>query len=376
MIIAFSLAGSAAGQPAGDASPIRISGEFRTDAAFTSREPPYYADVLEAVVDLDLQRSLGWTGARAHLDAIHTFCLCAVDVASRPPRTLDQDVVPTRHIRLYEAWLDQSFASGAVSLRLGAYDLKSEFARIGAADGLINAGFGVSPELAGSGPYGAPSFPSTSLAARLQLRPSQHLYLMAVALNATPGAIGDPGGLDLSFRRGALLLGEAGVTQGGRFALGYWRYTADGPAGRLPARLQSRSGGYVLYEAPLSSPPAAEPSLAAFIRAGLADSGDSFRGSVQAGLRLDRPFAARPASALTLGVTRSQTEQPLQGRGPLPARWSWRAQTAVELGYADRITPVLRLQPDLQWARWSGPARARQDTVAFTLRATLRLPGG
>jgi porin len=328
-------------------------------------------------VDVDLERAVGWTGARAHVEAIHTFCLCA-DTAPRPLRTLDQDDVPTRHIRVYEAWLEQGFASGAGSLLAGAYDLKNEFDRVHAADGLMGASFGLSPELANSGPFGAPGFPSTSLAARLRLQPSHRTYLMAAAIDASPGAIGDRGGLDVTLRRGALVMGEAGLTDHhGRFAVGYWRYTgaAQGSGSRLAPDLQSRAGGYALFEAPLTQPSTDRANLAVFLRAGLAKSAGAFRGGMQAGLRLDRVFAARPDSSLTLGVTRGQTEQPLVTRGPVPSRWAFRTQTGVELSYADRIGRNLSLQPDVQWTRWSGHTGPSRQAVAFILRATFRLPG-
>ena len=279
----------------------------------------------------------------------------------------------TRHFRVHQAWLAHSFAGGRASLLAGAYDLKSEFSVVGAARSLINPGFGVSPDLSSAAPGGAPVFPESSLGVRLRLRPGGGAYVMLAALNAKAGTVGDPGGADLAFRRGALLVGEADLAGPARLAVGVWRYArvqAGAPIAG-PATAPSH-GAYLLAEAPLGPPGVRQAAV--FARIALAG-GDAapFVASWQTGLRVQQMFGSRPESSFSIGVTqvllsRSFRQERLQGRS-----LSGFAETALEVTYADRLAPHLMLQPDIQWVRSPVRTPAARDAVVLLLRATVSL---
>ena len=76
------------------------------------------------------------------------------------------EVAETR-FKVYEAWIEQGFGDGRVSLRAGLYDLNSEFYTNDAAGALIAPPFGIGSELSATGPNGPSIFPSTALAVRL-----------------------------------------------------------------------------------------------------------------------------------------------------------------------------------------------------------------
>ncbi len=333
-----------------------------------------YADVLAWKLDGNLDRLIGWSGASAHLDLVHSYSEGSNRLVGSLQGVDDNDI-PNRHVRLYQAWIDQSFANHRASLRAGVYDLETEFAKLGAAEQLINPSFRLSPELARAGPNSAPAFPSTSLGVRLRLQPQGAFYLMGAALNAQAGTVGDRHGIDAGFDKGALVLGEVGVRGAGKIALGAWRYTRDQPdirdrtAAGSPV-MRVAQGVYGAVEAPLTGSPG-QRNLSLFARAGLSDGATTpLEGGWQAGLRLRGVFEGRPDSSLSLGVAQAVISSRFRRISGGAGRSPGSTETVFELTYSDRVLPILSIQPDLQWVRRPRGGAGTGDVVIIGVRAT------
>src|SRR3546814_14116465 len=67
-----------------------------------------------------------------------------------------------RALRLYEAWIDQKIGDAA-SVRIGLYDLNSEFDALDTAGFFVSSTHGIGTDFAQSGRNGPPLFPATSL---------------------------------------------------------------------------------------------------------------------------------------------------------------------------------------------------------------------
>jgi porin len=178
---------------------------------------------------------------------------------------------------------------------------------------------------------------------------------------------------------GALVIGEAGIGEATRMAVGAWRYTEkeDDVRARLangePVR-STAQGAYVLAEHRLIDGADEGRSTDLFLRAGVSD-GDTtdFRGGWQAGVLVSRVFASRPDSAFSIGVEQgllsAKGRANLRDEGVRAAK----AESSVEITYSDRILPRVTLQPDLQLIRHPGGDKGRETAVVGALRVTVDL---
>lgn len=380
--LAFGIAlGFALGTPAvraDEAPPVDLAAEVIVDLAQVvsgngDRKVRALTNV-NLTADLDLARLVGLEGTRAHLYVLDNRGGRPNDAAATL-QGVDNIEVPYAGLRLFEAWVERDIGAAGASLRLGLYDVNSEFYANEAAGLLIAPPFGIGSELAATGPNGPSIFPSSALAARLYV-PVGGAFVRLGVINARASTLGDRGGVDFSFRDGLLLIGEAGRAEGRlRGNLGVWRYTRNpedsfetGPDG-TPLRKPSQ-GAYAVVEGDLL-PEEAARQVTAFLRAGLSDPHTTpFHGGFQAGLLMAPALASRPDSQISLGMhhawTSNHFRDAMRAEGGDPGN-----ETVVELTYADNIAPWLALQPDLQWVHQPGGDRAAPDAVVGIVRLTL-----
>jgi porin len=128
----------------------------------------------------------------------------------------------------------------------------------------------------------------------------------------------------------------------------------------------------VLAERQLSAQTDGFRQTTAFFRAGIA-TGDTtpFRESMQAGLTMSRVFGGRPDSVVSLGVhyvglTRKGRDN-LSDAGASPAR----AETGLEVTYADGLTSWLTIQPNLQVVWMPGGDRNADPAIVLGMRFTI-----
>ena len=312
-----------------------------------------FLDNLELSLDLDLDKAVGWTGGSAHMLVLNNSGGMPNDDAGTA-QGVDNIEVSRQRARLFEAWVQQSIAADSASVRIGLYDLNSEFYANDSAGLLIAPAFGIGSELAATGPNGPSIFPSTALAIRLKWAPRADLYVQAAALNAEAGVLGDPDGIDTSFHNGALLIAEAGWAGSGKLAIGAWRYTrkqddirdldpAGGPAHR------NAHGAYLLAEHPLDARAEGPRRAVAFARLGLSDGATTdFSGGWQAGILIQQVFASRPDSALSFGANQAWFSDKSRANALDAGTSLRRSESALELTYSDTFGPIT-LQPDLQY---------------------------
>ncbi len=335
-----------------------------------------YLDELMLAADTDLDRAVGWKDAQVHVTVINSLGGRPNDLAGTI-QGLDNIEVSRNRLRLYEAWLEQRFAGGRVSVRAGAYDLNSEFDVTDSSGVLIQPPYGISPEFAASGPRGAPVFPSLALGVRFKLQPRDDVYVQAAALDALAGSVGDPGGLDTSFSAGALMVAEAGWTGSGKVAVGAWRYTQrladirDLTGAGAPVQ-RTAQGVYLLLDHPLNKPADGVRQASAFLRLGLSDGDTSpLRSGGQAGVLIKHVFRGRPDSALSFGAAWTTLGSKFRADSADAGAPLSHAETSFELTYSDTVCPHLSIQPDLQYVHRPSGDPAVKDAVIVGLRTTL-----
>lgn len=328
-----------------------------------------YLDDLRLTADADLGRLIGLQGARLHVVGLNNSGgQPSPDVGTL--QSTDNLELWRPRARLYEAWVEQALDHGRGSVKIGLYDVSSEFYVSPAAGLLSTPAFGVGRELAASGVNGPAIFPSTAPAARLRLGPSDGGYIQAAVVNARAGVLGEPGGVDFSFADGVMLISEAGRmgADAGKIAVGAWRYTNERDdlrrtdARGRPVR-RAQQGAYLLAERALSGQTGSTRRPIGFLRVGVSDGHTTlFKGGWQAGVLVSRVLASRPASAFSVGASQVR----LSGSSSLAApRATGKTETIIEAAYADTIAQRLTLEPLLKVVvHPSGDKSAPNATIA------------
>jgi porin len=182
---------------------------------------------------------------------------------------------------VYEAWAERGIAGGHGSLRLGLYDLNSEFDSIPTGGLFANPSHGIGRDFSQSGRAGPSIFPLTSLALRVAAQLDDQWGLRIAVLDAVPGNPDLPKAntIHLDSEEGALVVAEMDYASGplGKLGVGTWYYTARF-ANLVPAQPATQGGqrgalgAYAFADVQLRQWEGSHPrSLSAFLRYGVAD---------------------------------------------------------------------------------------------------------
>lgn len=321
-----------------------------------------YLDNLDIVLEADLDAVAGWQGAELHLYGLYNNGQSISDLAG-DAQAVSNIETGTRALRLYEAWIDQKLGP-ALSLRAGLYDLNSEFDALDAAGLFVGSAHGIGTDISQTGLNGPSIFPSTSLAARIELKPAKDWVVRAAILDAVPGNPDHPQRttIRLGNGEGALLIGELEApVAGGRLLLGHWRYTAafDTHDGR---RRHGNEGFYLRGEAPLFKRD--EREVAGFFRLGTArDRFNMFDRFASAGVKLSGFVPGREEDEIGLAIAAAFT-----ARGYRLANGAGASEIATELSYRAPVTSWFALQPNIQYIRSPSADPAIADALVLGLR--------
>lgn len=288
--------------------------------------------------------------------------------------------------KLYEAWLEQEFLDGGLSVLVGLHDLNAEFM---VTDASLNFNLPVlqtQQSFAQVGPGGPPIFPNTALAARVQFNPSDDTYVALAAFNAQVGNPNNSRGtqVDTEFKRGALLISEIGYTPKtenselvlNKLAIGGWGYTRkvddinSVDANGDPVQ-HSQTGAYLLssmrfyYDAPTGR------GLSAIGRAGITD-GDTAQvdWDYELGLVANGWMPIRPDSEIGAAFAQAHNAPKYRAAAGGPSDDS---EYGIEVYYRDTIYPGVILQPDFQYVINPGSNPAVSNATVFGLRTDVSL---
>lgn len=316
-----------------------------------------YLDNIDLSAEFDLERIFGWENT--------TLFVYGLGNKGGDPSTFVGDAQATSNIetddawKLYEAWMEKVWGEDRMALRVGLYDLNSEFDVKEYGGTLLNSSHGIGPDFSQSGANGPSIFATAALGARLRLQLTPAYYLQAVVLDGVPGDPNDPTGthIELSGDEGALVALEAGRVVGGdeysygKWGAGIWGYTARFPAiDELDAQGNPRLrrgnvGVYAFGETELMREGDHEQGAGVYGRIGLANPKiNQFGLFAGAGLTYTGP-GSRAADQLALGVATVVNGGNYTDVTP----GAESAETNIELTYRLQLAPWLAVQPDLQY---------------------------
>jgi porin len=285
-----------------------------------------------------------------------------------------------RATRLLEAWMEYAPSSDRRGLKLGVYNLNSEFDVSEVGGALINSTFGIGVDAAQSGVSGPSIFPYTGLALRGRWGFDDRWMVQGVIIDAVPVDPDSPRrftSLKIDSDEGALWAGEL-ERRGDRWrtVIGHWRYTAsfeefDGVAA-ASGRSSRNSGTYGLIEGPVWE--AGDRRLLAMLRLGAAHPRYNVIGSTaQAALVLERPWLRREGEHFAIGLAHARNGRPARRLADSLGEPLTGSETVIEMTWRIPLAERLAIQPDVHYIRNPGSATGTRDAFATGLRIEIDL---
>jgi porin len=349
---------------------------------------------LDLSMDADLQKLIGWDGARIHANSFWLYGRgLSRNYVGNLATISEIEALPDG--RLYEAYFEQTLGGGAVAIKIGQQAADVEFFDSQTDDLFVNGTFGWPAIKASNLPAGGPAPPIAVPGIRVKASLSDQVTAFAAIFNGDPAGPGpgDPQRRDhhgLAFRvndppwlvgqvrwdyvldlgRGAL---PGNITPGGWYHFGDFddrHFTAEGlsiadPSGSgIAGKLRRNFGIFAVFEQTLYRPPsvtekgvsASVPGVTAFARVAYSppdrnlidlyvDGGIGFTGLVP-----DRPLDRFGAAIAFMHISHDahlldQDAQIFTGlRTPVRTN-----ETLIELIYEAHIKPGWLLAPYFQY---------------------------
>ena len=330
-----------------------------------------YLDNLDLQLAIDLDQTVGWTGAQLFLYGLYNNGNSVSGDSVGDFQGISNIETGVEALRLYEAWIDQSFAGGKGSLRVGLYDFNSEFDAGEVRALFLNPSHGIGADIAQSGQNGPSIFPSASLAARVNWSFDEGVYLRGTIADGVPGNPDHPKSTRIDFEDGdgLLVAAETGIAREGRlWSIGAWTYTEKFPDLET-AETHNNAGIYLaLEEKLLSAESGAGFDLSGSLRLGIANDDvnplSTFFGATLVATGL---IPAWPEDQLGLGVAIAHAGDKFQSTLMDPAD----NEINIELTYFANLTESLSIQPDIQWVINPGLDGSIEDAFVFGVRLQL-----
>jgi porin len=367
-----------------------------------------YDGLTTASIGLDLEKLLGWPGAKIFTSGF--------EIHGRGPSTslvgnlqLISNIEATPDIKLYDLWLEQELFDHFLSIRIGQEGANDEMMLTKYGAIFLNSSFGFPGLLAADLPSGGPNYPMAAPFARVRFG-SNALSLTGAIYTADPAppGAGDPqlrdaGGTAFRLNDHALSFAEAAysaapVGLAGTYKLGMFYSSApllsasdllDADLARAPSPID-RAGGFVFYgilDQMLWKQRGnqGDDGIGFFVQAmGTPDDLSFSNLFIEGGLNWKALIPSRDNDVFGLGVA-------YLGIHPLFQRFGDEAlftglgssvksnETVVEATYLYKAAPWWTLQPDLQYVinpgaglPSSGNRRSLVNAVAAGIRTTFK----
>jgi porin len=367
---------------------INYLGEVLGNPAGGMRRGAIYEGRLEMLLNLDLEKIAGWSGATLHVNAyqIHGRGLSANDLGSN--LLTASNIEAERSIRLFDLWLEQQLWNNRVAVRIGQLAADDEFIASQYAALFVNATFGW-PGIASTDlPSGGPAYPLSTPGVRVKVQPTDQVSIMVAVFNGDPVGRGrgtpqsrDASGTAFRLSDDPFAIAEAAYALNqekgatglpGTYKLGGWyhsgrfadqRFDAAGlslanPASSgVPARHRGDYGLYAVVDQLVwRVPETKDQGLGVFLRlAGTPSDRNQVDFYADGGINYKGLLPGRGDDVLGLGVAYARIGDAARGLDRdlnvfngtnRPVRDH---EMAVELTYRAQVTPWWTVQPDLQF---------------------------
>src|ERR1700716_932229 len=157
------------------------------------RQGATYVGRLGLLIDADLEKVLGWSGAAFHA-SIHQIHGHGLSGNNLDNLLVVSGIEALPATRLFNLWIEQKFAGGKVSIRVGQLSTQvsptQEFFVSQYGSLFINATFGWPAITSINLPSGGPSYPLATPGIRLKISPNDQLSFPLAVFNGAPAGPG------------------------------------------------------------------------------------------------------------------------------------------------------------------------------------------
>jgi len=308
------------------------------------REETVYEDNLDLTATIDTGKAGLWSGGTFFVYGLFNHGGDSTAGVIGDLQGISNIEGPDRFI-VQEAWYQQQFVEGRISVLAGLYDLNSEFYVTDYGSLFLNSSPGVGPEISVNVP--ASIFPKAGLGVRARAEPVNGWYIQAAGFD------GNPGTRRLSSSEGKMAIVESGLNYGkGNYKFGYWLHTADKTFNGQTFR--EDYGVYGIVDQGLFSF-GDDGSVGAFMQWGwVPQRRNEITKYYGGGLRVHGLVPTRHKDDLGIAVARAFTHTA--------------TESTIELTYRLVLTPWLAVQPSLQWIVNPGGNAAASSIKAGLLR--------
>jgi len=366
-----------------------------------------YQGETELDLDLDLEKLADWTGAKVHISGVTVHGRSVTTNYSNALYTASS-IDADRGSRLLDLYLDQDFADGLASLRIGQAGADEEFMISKVATPFLNGVFGYPGLPTLDQPSGGPEYPFATPMARLKLTPSDQWTVLIAAFNGDPVGGGfspkDPAPLDpsgTSFRTDGGVLGfveaQYAVNQDkdaeglpATYKLGIWAQSSRFPNQHVDPTVEKLNGDFSVYaiadQMLWRRADSKDEGISVFARImGAPDDRNLVSLYADTGVAFKGPFEDRgdDIAGFAIGYSKISDstrvyDQTLQQT--TPGRPIRDYEIDLEATYQYTVTPWWQLQPDMQYVVHPGgniaaserfPHGAVNDAVVAGLRTTI-----
>jgi porin len=378
------------------------SGGSRTGTAYNGR--------VEVTATIDLDKSLGWTGALFHTNVYwtHGSGLEANGQLSNLMTASNIEAVPS--IRLFDLWIEQLLFDGKLSIRFGQLAADDEFFASDSASNFSNATFGWPAIVSSALPSGGPIYDLATPGIRFKYAPSDNFTVSAALFNGDPAydGPGDPqrrnaDGLAFRINGGAFLIGEAAYRSSldvgtgdlpSIYKIGGWFHSGDfsdqhfddigqslaSPTNSgVPRILQHDYGAYFIVDQIIWHKPGTDDDgIAAFFRGSWAPPDRNFVSYyADGGVTFKGLFDARSNDVVGMAFAFADISSDVQALDRDARRFSGIAvpvhdyEATIELTYHVQLNTWWSMQPDIQFIMHPGGNVALPDRTASVPDATV-----
>ncbi|MBV8091606.1 MAG: carbohydrate porin, partial [Alphaproteobacteria bacterium] len=149
------------------------------------RQLSIYQGLLDASLNLDLDKLLAWRGATFYTDG---YWISGEGLSRNAIGNLlaVSSIEALASTRLHDMWLQQEFLNQQASIRIGQIAIDDEFYISQYSAGFVNSTFGCPDILSTDLPSGGPCYPFAVPGARLRAAPTSDLTLSGAVFNGNP----------------------------------------------------------------------------------------------------------------------------------------------------------------------------------------------
>jgi porin len=355
------------------------------------RQGATYVGRLGLIVDADLEKILGWNGATFHA-SIHQIHGHGLSGDNLDNLLVVSGIEALPATRLFNLWIEQKFAGGMVSIRVGQLSTQvaptQEFFVSQYGSLFVNATFGWPAITAINLPSGGPTYPQATPGIRLKVSPDDQLTLLFAVFNGDPAGPGEgdpqrrnPTGTSFRINDPPLFMSEINFAYNqdknatglpGTVKLGGWyhfgqfadqRFSAEGLSladllsSGMPAQHRGNFGIYAIVDQILwRVPGTTDQGLGVFARASVSPSDRNLISTYfDGGATYKGLFPGRESDTLGIGFGYANISSKARALDRDAVSFSGidspirDYEAVVEVTYQAQITPNWMLQPVFQY---------------------------